>query len=984
MRRTACVALVSVFALLLSLGAVATSAEMYFAVDKNGEQRVTHVQEGEEVWIVVIDNDQNLDCDVRDKMSPDLKIMDFKTGALSVWIFDPEAEDPTDYDYLEETGPDTGVFVSHRAFQIGTRESFAAATPNLHTHVVDRPDEGITDDFVWGHYWYGGPPNGYADNRGWIAPGPEYIGGLMIPFLWPGYGIEPSRWADGPAGLDEYIIGRFENMNTLIGMYADPNELTDVAIAMMKIIDTEATIAWRSEVVEDHHSAATITVIDPDENLNCNEVEYVPVFVIVNPGSWNSLHATEPSPTTFCTLMATGGVDATTATPAQLIWQRIRWYNIYNSANDDGRYYIQYPFDAPFDPVHEFGVTPVSFYAQETGANTGVFQLNFNDIARDLRFNSLNVRDVLVAYYLDPNDDDDFKLATSYIEEKQHSVTRFTNSARDDVDTYWIGRDSVYIQVLDANANVDPCSPEQVLVHLCDPHGEDDAEWLILDESSSNSPVFYTYAGTQLRPVWDGLGIGFADSTGGFWLRLDNWKLEVFNEDDLYARYNDVHYQAPTAVTSSGQDFNGLGDSDIDTAFPPSIGHARVHNDLSFGTVSIGDTQVFDGNSTNMRFLNRQGQPVEQYGASDCVFIEVIDPDQDEDIYRRERIDAYWDGGQNVPFGAQALNEFVCPTEEIDGHGHYVNILLGDTNIFNDGPATSLDGECWAEDWDGDHAAWPKLYILNPGSGGWAAVDLLETGPNTGTFVSVICVDLVSQYSCVPTLAVWPGDTLVAVYQDPSNHSDSAMISIQVGMGGGGMPPSQQSTTQFVDDAGHAVESYLDADAVYVKVIDTSHAGVTLLTDAVEIEGMTYDLLPLGTGGEFMTAPIDLDLQPGDELTATYTDPTNPLDTSSDTVGIVTSAFEVASFVVSPNPFEIDAAFSYNGTGVASTIALAIYDLSGALVQELSVTDATEIVWDGTKGARCSPVANGCYLYVITASNGASTFNQSGKVFVNR
>ena len=86
------------------------------------------------------------------------------------------------------------------------------------------------------------------------------------------------------------------------------------------------------------------------------------------------------------------------------------------------------------------------------------------------------MRDVLVAYYLDPNDEDDFKLATAYIEEHQHSITSFTDENRTDKSLYWLGRDPVYVQVIDANANVDPCCPEQVIVHICDPHGEDDAE----------------------------------------------------------------------------------------------------------------------------------------------------------------------------------------------------------------------------------------------------------------------------------------------------------------------------------------------------------------------------------------------------------------------------------------------------------------------------------------------------------------------------
>ena len=74
-------------AVVISLGVAtaATTAEMYFSYDKNGRDRVTNIQEGDSIFIVVYDPDENIDCDVRDKMWPDVKIMDPKTGAYIVW-----------------------------------------------------------------------------------------------------------------------------------------------------------------------------------------------------------------------------------------------------------------------------------------------------------------------------------------------------------------------------------------------------------------------------------------------------------------------------------------------------------------------------------------------------------------------------------------------------------------------------------------------------------------------------------------------------------------------------------------------------------------------------------------------------------------------------------------------------------------------------------------------------------------------------------
>jgi len=904
---------------LFALSAVASEAQLYFSSDKNGQNRVTNIQEGDEVWIVVIDNDQNIDCDIRDKMAPDLKIMDPKTGAYIVWnpAADPSNPQPGE-DYLEETGADTGVFVSNRSFQVGTRLEFDVQ--HLNTHVVDVDG----NDFRWGDYLYVENAAGQAIRK------------AMDPY-------------------QENFIGRFENMDTLVGMYQDPNDPGDIALGMMKIIDTKAQLMWGTpgnptEVYKDANGAATITVVDPDENLNCNQVEYVPVFIIVNPGSWNPVQS--GSPTNFCMLKRTGGVDGKGA----VLNDPIRWYNIYDqAANVDHRYYIQYDVNL-FQTTDANGITPVLFYAQETGVATGVFQLNLNSILTDLEFDELHVRDVLVAYYLDPNDFDDFKIATAYIEEHQHSITSFSDATRADKELYWLGRDPVYVQVIDSNANVDPCCPEQVVVHICDPHGEDDSEWIVLDETSSNSPVFFSNAGTQLLPVWDALGVGVAGTIGGYQLQLDNWKLEAFNEDSIYVRYNDVYY--------TQEAMNGLGDVDITTAFPPEIDHVRVQNDVSFDLMEVADTQVYDGSTVNMYFLDRQGNRVSGYVNSDCVFIEVIDPDQDEDQYRRERIDAYWDGGQNLPFGPWAANVFECPFEH--EFTNLINPLLGDTNVFNDGDLA-------------------KIYVLNPRSGRWAAVDLLETGVATGDFVSVTCIDLTSVYSeCVPTLDVLPGDTIVAVYQDPSNHSDSAWISIKVGIGGGATPPSQQSTTMFVDADGNEVQNYTDADLVYVKVIDPSHAGAALLASAVEIGGVSYDLTPLaGATDEFITDGLDLGLSAGDEITATYTDPTDPTDTSADTITIIASELSVTRFYAGPSPFSDTTTFGYVGSGIASVMSVEVRDASGHVVWSQELANVTGIVWDGTDESGNS-LANGGYMYFITATDGTNTFSGSGWVFIDR
>jgi hypothetical protein len=988
---------------LFALSALATTAELYFSSDKNGQNRVTNIQEGDEIWIVVYDPDENIDCDVRDKIWTEIKLMDPKTGAYIVWVsYDDDDLDPNDheydhadytpykghypgnpgsmdFDYLEETGADTGLFVSKRSFQVGTREDYDEE--HMNTHVVDNAATaaGWLRNFSFGNFTYFADGTGAEAEdgfRGWwegilnFQVGQINWGLVDNPVL-------PTAAVAGNGDQGMYLVGRFENMDTLVGLYQDQNDETDVALGLMKIDDVEAVISWDQEVYKDCNGSATIVVDDWDENLNCNEIEYVPVFIIVNPGSWNPVQS--DSPTNFCMLKRTGGVDGTDGTLADQDdnIQAIRWFNIYHSWRNsepgargaaDNRYYIEYPVAADgnvtfFDTQSPGGIVPVSFYAQETGVNTGIFQLNLNSICEDLGFNSLDVRDVLVAYYLDPNDEDDFKLATAYIEERQHSITSFTDATRGDQSTYWIGQDPVYVQVIDSNANVDPCCPEQVVVHICDPHEEDDSEWWILDETSSNSPVFFSNAGMQLLPVWDALGVGIAPAnTGGYQLQLDNWKLEVYNEDDVYARYNDVYYV--NAELAQLGDIRAFAEDD--TAFPPTIRSIRVDNDVSFDLMSIGDTQVYDGQTTQMWFLDRNGNRVSGYVNSDCVFVEVIDADQNEDILRRERIDGFWDGQHNFPFGPDADADFECDGDYDDAE-HEINNLLGLINIFNDGA----------------HA---KLYVLNPRSGFWAAVDLLETGVSTGDFVSVTCIDLVSVYSeCVPTLSVLPGDTILAAYQDPSNHSDSAWISVKVGVGGSSGTTTQSSTTSFVDSAGVTVSEYTDADLVYVKVIDPSHAGATSLADAVEIDGVSYDVTPLAGADTdtFITAGLDLGLVAGETITATYTDPTDSTDTSSDTITIIASALDVVSFYAGPNPFDGETAFAYDGSGIASVFSVTVYDLAGHIVWAEELANVTEVAWDGTDETGAA-LANGAYLYVITATDGTNTFNGKGTVFINR
>jgi hypothetical protein len=410
----------------------------------------------------------------------------------------------------------------------------------------------------------------------------------------------------------------------------------------------------------------------------------------------------------------------------------------------------------------------------------------------------------------------------------------------------------------------------------------------------------------------------------------------------------------------------GLGDevanSTADTAFPPKINRVRVGNDISFALMEVADTQVYNGESVNMYFLDRQGNRISDYANSDCVFVEVVDPDQNEDALRRERIDGFWDGGQNEPFGAVANRTFQCTLGT--RCFNEVNVLLGDTNIFSDGD-------------------WAKVYVLNPRSGFWAALDLLETGVSTGDFVSVICVDLVNVYTCVPTLGALPGDAIVAFYQDPSNHSDSAMISTKVGIGGGATP-GQASSTTFIDRDGNMLSSCQPGQEIRVRVTDLSHTQDVSLSGAVVVDGVAYDLTTFGSQSHmFVTEPIAGDLQAGETITATYIDPADPTDTSSASIPVVAAKLSVERFYAGPNPAAGPVTFGYEGTGIASVISVEVYDLAGHLVWASKMANVTSVAWDG-KDDGGAFVANGAYIYLVKATDGTDTFRSKGTLFINR
>jgi hypothetical protein len=1054
---------------LVTLVALASDAEFFFATDKDGINKVTSIKEGQEIYIVIDDQDNDWDCDIRDKIWVDIKVFDSKTGAYIVWESWGPADDPLPLyvgrdgdvntgNFLEETEKDSGIFVSNKSFLVGTRESYSVARRN--THIVGPYDGDNTAavhplDFQWGHYEYLDPSfvpststNLMADVRSWFdtrASAWTFYPGLMNPAFDP---VLPSDRVTN--GATDYLFGRFENNDTLVGLYQDYNDLKDVALGQAKIEDSEVTtpggakLYWDSakplNTYKDPRGAAKITVEDPDENLDCSRIEWVPVFVLVNPGSWNAQSYSRVA--NFCQLLLTGGVypegdgDPVTLDDGEILDQPIRWYNIYDSGLDrpvdfhwgdmgdtdeinnaqdkvDGTYFIQYPTSyaenvTSFDTADPDGFVRVMFWAQETSVNSGIFTVRLNNLLTDLGFVGLDVGDVLVAYYLDPNDFDELRISTAYIEENLTSNVMFTDSTYTaEKNLFYLGRDNIYIQVYDETANEESCCPEKVLVHVCDPHNEDDSEWLVLWERGPSSPIFTSQSGYALRPVWDALGIGLSESAGGYQLQLDNWKVEAFNEDSIYVRYNDNRYVQ--------EEYSHIGDVDIQTAFPPEIELARQDNDVAFDIMEIYDFQVFDGltKTAKIDFVDALGGIVDKFLQSETVFIQVTDLDQNEDNGLRERISGWWDGptpdqhrlhplqGQNIPFGPVHVNDYDCGFPH--DNGHPINLLLGDTNVNGRDMEELGTGLGSIYGWGRDlplvqtaaqkyvpihPESWAKIYVLNPRTGRWTAVDLFETAPSSGIFRSPDCIEISTQYPCAPSLGALPGDTVLAVYQDPSNHSDVAWRSIKVSRTSGGTVPSQEAQADFCNVSGAPVTTYYDSDSVYVKVKDPSHAGAASLAGAVAIGTKTFDLTPLGTLADtFITRAItlaEIGATVGQTITALYTDPSDPSDTDDAQAAIIGSVLNVTGYLAKPNPFSTETFFTYKGTGIATEFAVWVYDLSGHLVWDQKEQNTTEVRWDGKDNVGTT-LANGAYIYVVVLSDTTGDKDPyKGKVFINR
>ena len=990
------------------LASTAWGFEPYFS--NAAGQKIGTVWEGQRVYVAVKDPEKGA-CGI-DEFQADLVIFDFKTGAY----FETTVAAPAVfrelggigsglYFWVDAAGSNTKVTV-----QIGSREEFLTV-PTGQTHVMG--------DILGGaRTWTEGAWE-YVDQNlleGDPAPGAVTVGTGFVEFPRERLTARVSfeGFAAGSTAITPVNIeGRFENNDTLILIVADQTDERNIDQDQVKIVDTVGKLTVTPSRINYGCGPACSNIIvkieDKDENLDCNQIEYVPFFVIVNPGSWNPQTS---SINNFCSLMLRGGYDVTNTADLNA---PIRWYNIYDEpvegdgvfAGVDSRY-IEYP--AAWLPAGTT-VGRALFFAAETAVDSGVFEFNFGnieDLQAALGFNQFPMGTTIAFYYIDPNDFDDMDLATIEVGNRPHSQTFITDAngipaTELRIGTGWGG---LYVRVYDADANVEACCQDKVVVHICDPHNEDDSEFYVIDEISNDSGIFFSQSGIPLLPVWD--------AVSGYQLVFDDWRVQSFNEDTIFVRYNSVDYTQAS--------LNALGDGNPnDGSFPPEINETASRNqlwDVSFAKAKVYDTQVFDGTTHHMRFLNGQYQPVDTIPISGSLYLEVTDPDQNEHPALRELIFGGWnkdaasgeDGDANelrtvytgTPLttvggtSPQDAGEDSAPiwwvgtndSDRMTPTGAVTDRAGGDTDPW----LGSLPGD--GTDYDVSITQIPetvKVFMWNAQRGTWERMDLRETAVGSGIFRSTTCALVAdSRFPGEGNLGSKAGDTIMAFYQDPSNHSDVSIISIKVNEGGaGGITPPTVALSVAFDRA-----NYNPGDTVTITVTDEQYAGAMEITgaakplilktaDGTELASWTQIPAVSGQPGKFRVSYV-LPANVTGTITAVYTDPLIATRTAQAQATVAAPVLTSVSDVKPvPEVFSTSTAFTVYAQpagAVPNKVTIAVYDLTGRNVATLTGTNTTTVSWNG------GTLRNGAYIYVWTVEGGnpVQTWTDKGFVYIKR
>lgn len=383
----------------------------------------------------------------------------------------------------------------------------------------------------------------------------------------------------------------------------------------------------------------------------------------------------------------------------------------------------------------------------------------------------------------------------------------------------------------------------------------------------------------------------------------------------------------------------------------PGRPNPRQPWDVSFAQVKVLDTQVLDGAECRLRVLDGNYKPVTEIPMSGTLYIEVEDPDQDEDPRLRELIFGAWNRDSSSADNALSspLSEHSYPMWPRSRGSTEDRLTPGAAMLA----ATSLSGI-------GPTA---KIFLWNAQSGSWEQLSLRETAVGSGVFRSTTCVPVSGSAS----LNSRPGDTIIALYQDPSNHSDVAIATVKVSEGGaGGVAPTPGAKVAFDRTTYYpgALLMVTVTDSDYASSQEVRGSGVLALKDAQGRTLKSWDVISTVAGetARFrVTWALPTDVPLG-ALHAVYTDPADRNRTDQTTAQIVAAGPEkVTGIAITPNPFSSHATFSLiaEPTGArAARIRVSVFDLTGRRVGEIVATDAASVPWDGAS------LRNGAYVYV--------------------
>ncbi|RLE31752.1 hypothetical protein DRJ58_06165, partial [Candidatus Acetothermia bacterium] len=464
---------------------------------------------------------------------------------------------------------------------------------------------------------------------------------------------------------------------------------------------------------------------------------------------------------------------------------------------------------------------------------------------------------------------------------------------------------------------------------------------------------------------------------------------------------------------------NALGDGNAnDDHFPPRIDPDASRNqvwDVSFYTVKVYDTQGFDGatGTDDMRFLDGRYGDVDMIPLSGNVYLEVVDPDQNENPLMSELIHGQWnkdaftgDDGDREYTAAigsstfdpdQDANEDSAPiwwmggpnaSGSDDGNSDIITPQGGVTNPSPLYLGATAGGTTSTDDSISGLLETVKIFMWNAQRGTWERMDLKETAPNSGIFRSTTCVLVAdARHPGDGNLGSQPEDTIMAFYQDPSNHSDVSIISIKVAAGGaaGVTPPERLVKVEFDKD------TYVAGETVTIIVTDDAFAGASEITGTevlvLELDGTvleTWNTIPAAPGAPQNDFQVTYEL-PADvsgTLTVTYTQPFPGGKTVSDTAEVIPAELEnVTGIDVTPNPFDTEVTFTIIAkptVAVADKLTVSVYDLLGRKVAEVSGTNTASVSWDG------DDLRNGAYIYVAVVEGADKVWTFRGFVYIKR